>query len=97
MVEENLKEHAKKQVEEFISDLKMRGGSNELVGVIEQCIEPIFTSSLAYNMIEKTQTEYNPEEKNLSNALTPFSDNLNQDLRLLGNFDVVKELFDAVV
>lgn len=97
ILEKKLKNSAKKQVEEFISDLKMRGGSNELVGVIEQCIEPIFTSSLSYNMTQKTQTEYNPEEKNLSNALAPFSDNLNQDLRLLGNFDVVKEIFDAVV
>ena len=54
-------------------------------------------SSLAYNMSTKPTSDYNAEEKNIYSALKQFSKDLDSDLKLLGNFDEIKTLFDEVV
>lgn len=54
-------------------------------------------SSLAYNMSTKLVSDYNAEEKNIYSALKQFSKDLDSDLKLLGNFDEIKTLFDEVV
>ncbi len=54
-------------------------------------------SSLAYNMSTKPASDYNAEEKNIYLALKQFSKDLDSDLKLLGNFDEIKTLFDEVV
>ncbi len=54
-------------------------------------------SSLVYNMTNKSQEEYTSEEKNIYSALKQFSDDMEKDLTLLGNFDEVKCLFNEVV
>lgn len=75
----------------------MRGSSPELIEVIRQCADPIMVSSLAYNMTGKSQSEYSLEENNIYSALKQFSDDMDEDLKLLGNFDEVKNLFGEVV
>ena len=75
----------------------MRGSSPELIEVIRQCADPIMVSSLAYNMTGKSQSEYSSEENNIYSALKQFSDDMDEDLKLLGNFDEVKNLFGEVV
>lgn len=97
IIKKKLKKRAKTKVGEFVKDLEMRGSSPELIEVIKQCAEPIMVSSLAYNMTGKLVEEYSPEEKNIYSALKQFSDGMESDLRLLGNFDEVKSLFDGVV
>lgn len=97
IIKKKLKKRAKSKVEEFVKDLEMRGASSELIEVIRQCANPIMVSSLAYNMTGRSQEEYTSEEKNLYSALKQFSDDLDSDLKLLGNFDEVTELFDGVV
>lgn len=97
IIKKKLKKRAKSKVEEFVKDLEMRGSSPELIEVIRQCAEPIMVSSLAYNMTGKSQSEYSSEENNIYSALKRFSDDMDEDLKLLGNFDEVKNLFGEVV
>lgn len=97
IIKKKLKKRAKSKVEEFVKDLEMRGSSPELIEVIRQCADPIMVSSLAYNMTGKSQSEYSSEENNIYSALKQFSDNMDEDLKLLGNFDEVKNLFGEVV
>ena len=97
IIKKKLKKRAKSKVEEFVKDLEMRGSSPELIEVIRQCADPIMVSSLAYNMIGKSQSEYSSEENNIYSALKQFSDDMDEDLKLLGNFDEVKNLFGEVV
>lgn len=97
IIKKKLKKRAKSKVEEFVKDLEMRGSTSELIEVIRQCAEPIMVSSIAYNMIGKNKSEYSSEEKNIFAALSIFSNDMQSDLNLLGNFDEVKELFAEVV
>lgn len=97
IIKKKLKKRAKSKVEEFVKDLEMRGSSPELIEVIRQCADPIMVSSLAYNMTGKSQSEYSSEENNIYSALKRFSDDMDEDLKLLGNFDEVKNLFGEVV
>lgn len=93
IIKKKLRKRAKSKVEEFVKDLEMRGSSPELIEVIRQCSEPIMVSALAYNMTGKNPSEYSSEENNTYSALKQFSDDMDSDLKLLGNFDEVKELF----
>jgi len=97
IIKKKLKKRAKSKVEEFVKDLEIRGSSPELINVIQQCTDPIMVSSLAYNMAGKNQAEYSSEENNIYSALKQFSDDMESDLKLLGNFDEVRGLFDDVV
>ena len=65
--------------------------------MIKQCADPILVSSLAYNMTGKSQEDFSSEEKNIYSALKQFSNDMESDLKLLGNFDEVKSLFEDVV
>lgn len=97
IIKEKLRKRAKEKVEEFVDDLEKRGSSPELIEVIKQCAKPLMVSSLAYNMSGKSESEYSPEERNIYSALKVFSSDMDSDLKLLGNFDEVKKLFDEVV
>lgn len=97
IIKKKLKKRAKSKVQEFVKDLEARECSTELIEVIRQCSNPIMVSSLAYNMTSKSETEYTSEERNLASALKQFSSDLASDLKLLGNFDEVRTLFDQVV
>jgi GTPase Era involved in 16S rRNA processing len=97
IIKKKLKKRAKGKVEEFVKDLEMRGSSPELIEVIRQCADPVMVSSLAYNMTGKSKEEYTSEENNIYSALKQFSDDMDADLKLLGNFDEVKALFGEVV
>lgn len=97
IIKKKLRKRAKSKVDEFVKDLESRDSSSELIEVIKQCSDPIMVSSLVYNMTNKNQEEYTSEEKNIYSALKQFSDDMENDLKLLGNFDEVKCLFDEVV
>lgn len=97
IIKKKLRKRAKSKVEEFTKDLEKRGSSPELIEVIKQCADPILVSSLAYNMTGKSQEDFSSEEKNIYSALKQFSNDMESDLKLLGNFDEVKSLFKDVV
>ncbi len=93
IIRKKLRKRAKGKVGEFVKDLEQRGSTPELIEVIKQCEKPYMVSSLAYNMSGKPESEYSSEEKNIYSALKQFSDDMESDLKLLGNFDELKELF----
>lgn len=97
LIKKKLKKRAGSKVEEFAKDLEARGSSKELIDVIKQCAQPLMVSSLAYNMTGKSESEYSSEERNIYSALKQFSSDMESDLKLLGNFDEVRALFDEVV
>lgn len=92
-----LRKRASEKVQEFIKDLKRRECSEELIQVIEECKEPILVSAMCHNMTNKTASEYNSEELNVYNALIKFSDDIESDLRVIGNISEVQKIFDSVV
>ncbi len=97
IIKKKLTKRAKSKVEEFVKDLEERESLPELIAVIRQCAKPIMVSSLVYNMTGKAVSEYNSEERNIYSALKRFSENMDSDLKLLGNFEEVQALFDEVV
>ncbi len=97
IIKKKLKKRAKAKVEEFIRDLSVRESSPELMEVIRQCSDPVLVSAMACNMARKPEEEYTKEERNVYAALKKFSDNMESDLRLLGNFDEVNAIFAGVV
>lgn len=97
IIRKKLKKRAESKVKEFVRELELYGSSPELIEVVRQCSKPVMVSSLAYNMTGKDENEYTSEEKNIYSALRQFSDNLESDLKLLGNFDEVKAIFEEVV
>ncbi len=96
IMKRKLKKRAKSKVEEFVRDLSARESGVQLIEVIKQCSEPILVSSLACNMVGKSREEYNKEEQNIYAALKLFSEDLDKDLKLLGNFEEVNRIFSGV-
>ena len=96
IMKRKLKKRAKSKVEEFVRDLSARESGAQLIEVIKQCSEPILVSSLACNMVGKSREEYNKEEQNIYAALKLFSEDLDKDLKLLGNFEEVNRIFSGV-
>ena len=96
LIQRKLTKRARQKTEEFIKDLENRGASQELIAVIEQCKEPVLISALSENMSNKSRQEYSREEENIYQALSRFSGDMTKDLKRLGNFDKIRELFQAV-
>ena len=97
IIKKKLKKRAKVKVEEFIKDLSVRESSSELIEVIKQCSDPILVSAMACNMAKKKEADYTKEERNVYAALKKFSDDIESDLRVLGNFEEINSIFSGVV
>ena len=96
MTQRSLNLRAKEQIGAFVKDMGKLGKS-ELANIIRQCETPILVSSIAYNMVGKSEGELSGEEENIYSALSQFSTNMQEDLKRIGNFDAVKEVFKNVV
>ena len=97
MVEKKLKKRAKLMTGKYIEELNLRHSSDALKEVIKQCENPIMVSSMAYNMTNKEPSEFTKEESSLAYALKPYSKNLQSDLKLVGNFDDIKTIFNNAI
>ncbi len=97
IIRKKLRKRAKSKVAEFIEELEFMESTPELIAVIKECEEPVMVSSLVYNMTNKSVDEYGMEELNIYNALKQFSENIREDMKLLGNFEEVKGIFSDVV
>lgn len=97
IVERKLQKRAKEKVDEYLEELTRRGASDNLIKVIQGCQEPVMVSSIACNMSHKDEADYSSEEKNIRFALEKFSDNIDDELAKIGNFDEVRSLFSSVV
>ena len=96
LVGEKLSKRAKSKTEEFLRDADCRGFSESLISVIKQCEKPVLVSAMAENMSRKAKEDYTKEEQNVYHGLAGFSDNLEADLKRIGNFDAVRALYDQV-
>lgn len=94
---QKLSSRAKKQVTKFVEDLKKRGSGQELINVISNCVNPLLMSSMCYNMSNKSVDEYDKEEKNIYSALAEFSQDVEKDIALIGDFSQVKGEYDTAV
>ena len=97
IIKSKLTKRAKTMVKEFVRDLEARESSPELIEVVRHCEKPVMASAIADNMCGKSEGEYSSEEKNMYAALKQFSRDMDSDLKLLGNFDEVRALFEAAV
>ncbi len=97
MVKKKLKRRAKLMTGKYIEELNLRHSSDALKEVVKQCENPIMVSSMAYNMTNKEPSEYTKEESALAYALKPYSKDLKSDLKLVGNFEDIKTIFNNAV
>lgn len=94
---DKLSSRTREKVSEFIQDLKRRQSSSEMIAVLEQIKQPIFISSIANNMLNKSYSELSSEERVIYDALNEFSTNMEEDLHSLSNLNQVKEIFESIV
>jgi DNA-binding protein Fis len=94
---QKLNDRAKNQVMLYVQDLKRRDATSELIGIISGCEKPILISSMVYNMSNKSVSDFDKEEMNVFNALNAFSESIDEDIRVIGDFSEVKLVFNASV
>lgn len=89
-VSNKLTEVARKQFEDVISNSR-----SDFSRVLQNCQNPIFISSFAYNLSKKDESEY--EKDKWFNKANRYGD-LNRDVLIkLGNMDIVKQKFQEVI
>lgn len=92
-----LKKQANKCFNEVIDRYKERKEKEGIVRILEECKNPIFISSMTYNMSKKQIEDYNEEEQNVYENLN-YTDEIDNDwLNKIGNIDEVKAIFEEVV
>lgn len=92
-----LKKLAEKCFTEVIDKINKRQANANLVRILEECKNPIFISSMTYNMSQKRIDDYNEEEEKVYENLN-YTDELdNSWLNKIGNIDEVREIFKEVV
>ncbi|MFR6484068.1 MAG: dynamin family protein, partial [Intestinibacter bartlettii] len=92
-----LKKLAEKCFTEVIDKINKRQANENLVRILEECKNPIFISSMAYNMSQKRIDDYNEEEEKVYENLN-YTDELDNNwLNKIGNIDEVREIFKEVV
>lgn len=93
---ETLRRRARQQVSREREHLRMMGASEEMLHVLERCKDPILFSAMACNMARKSPEEYSKEESALAGKLAEFSDDLQADLRGIGDDGPIRELFRQI-
>lgn len=92
-----LRKQAEKCFTDVIDKMNKRQSNENLVRILEECKNPIFISSMAYNMSKKSIDDYNEEEVNVYENLN-YTDELDNNwLNKIGNIDEVREIFKEVV
>ncbi len=97
IIKRKLGARAKKEIGRFIKDLKDKDADEELISVLSQCEEPVMISAMAHDMTLKSGDEYNAGEKNLYGALSKFSSDVEADLKLISNFDRIREIYSEII
>ncbi len=95
LVARKLERRAKDKVREYTKGYL--GQSPRLAEVIRGCEDIVLVSSMAENMVDKPVEVYSPEERNVYEGLLPFAGDIRADLKRLGNFGPVREIFAGVV
>lgn len=65
--------------------------------ILEQCMKPVFASSVAEHMARIPESEYSVSEKKVYEDLNLYNDLTREKLKEIGNMDEVWELFEEVL
>lgn len=65
--------------------------------MFEQCLKPVFASSVADHMSRVPESEYSGSEKKVYEDLNLYGDLTREKLKEIGNMDEVRELFEEVL
>lgn len=96
IIQKKLNNRAKEKTEELIIEARKKGYPDSFIKVIQDCAAPIMTSAIVCNMIGRNIESYTAEEKNVYEAIYPFSKNIKTDLSILGNFKAVRNIYIGV-
>ncbi|MCR5608921.1 MAG: dynamin family protein [Lachnospiraceae bacterium] len=78
-------------------DTYRKNNYNTKYAILEQCKNPVFISSAAYNMSQKDKSEYNEHEMKIYNDLNAHGDLTNETLAEIGNINAIREIFEEVI
>lgn len=96
-VKTSLKSIAKRNFGRYVENLKAREVDELVIKTIEDGSNPMFVSSMTYNMSKKTLEEFSDEERNIYEGLSENQELTSVDLKRIGNFEVVLEEFEDVI
>lgn len=65
--------------------------------VLEQCMHPVFVSSIADLMSRTDEKDYTEQMKKVKEDLDLYHDLNNEKLKEIGNMDVIREMFEEVL
>ncbi len=91
-----LRGSARRQIKNLIEKERLIENNDVIIKTLKECKGPLFVSSIAHNMIGKAPSDYNKEEQNLYKRLESYSEDIDETLKLIGNIDDVKRVFDEV-
>ena len=92
-----LKKEANKVFGRIVDDFKKRGYEESYIKVIESCKEPIFISSMAYNMSKKEVKDFTEQERIVFDSLNIDGDVTSEILYEIGNFTNIIEKYQNVI
>ncbi len=97
MARKSLKNHAVKSFEKVLEQLKLRGASDNILGVVSECKKPVFVSAMTHNMSKKVQEEYTHQEKAVYQGFSSVVELSQDELKEIGNMEQVIHIFEEVV
>lgn len=97
LIEKKLTRRVRDKIKEYEKDTGKTETQEKLLEIIKECKKPIPISAMTYNMSQKTVEDYNAEERNVYQALSKFSDNIQYDMKKMGNIETVQGVFESVI
>lgn len=97
LIEKKLTRRVRDKIKEYEKDTGKTETQEKLLEIIKECKKPIPISAMTYNMSQKAVEDYNAEESNIYQALSKFSDNIQYDMKKMGNIETVQGVFESVI
>ena len=97
LIEKKLTRRVRDKIKEYEKDTGKTETQEKLLEIIKECKKPIPISAMTYNMSQKAVEDYNAEESNIYQALSKFSDDIQYDMKKMGNIETVQDIFESVI
>ncbi len=88
-----LMRHAAKSVDSAVTKMRRDAYPEPILEVLEQCRRPVFLSSMAHRMAEKSPDRYSSQEQLIFRNLSLYKELSADELKSIGNFDEIQSLF----
>lgn len=96
-VRKNLSQHANSIIDNALKNMNESNINMSKKSALEKCRNPIFISSIIYNMATKNEADYNSNEKYVFKRLSKYGELTSDEFNKIGNIDTVKQKFNIVV